>query len=73
MSDMVERVFEAIKAAGCDEPDYEDYRDMARAAIRAMRELSESPGPRYAAGEYSRENVAAFIDDVLEPKNGAKA
>lgn len=37
----------------------------ARAAIEAMRELPEQPGPRYSAGEYSRRNHEAMIDDAL--------
>lgn len=39
----------------------------ARAAIEAMRELPEEPGPRYSAGEYSRRTHAAMIEDALGP------
>ncbi len=38
---------------------------LAQAAIKAMRVLPEDPGPRYTAGEYSRRNIAAMIDDAL--------
>jgi hypothetical protein len=41
------------------------YRDAARKMLRAMRELPENPGPRYTAGEYSRRNHEAMIDDAL--------
>ena len=30
-----------------------------------LRELPEEPGPRYSAGEYSRRNHAAMIEDAL--------
>ena len=43
----------------------EQFRSIARAAIEAMRELPDSPGPRYTAGEYSRRNHEAMIDDAL--------
>lgn len=67
MSEMVERVAKAI----FDEMDIADGLDgtvaqrYARAAIEAMRELPEEPGPRYTAGEYSRKTQAAMVDDAL--------
>jgi hypothetical protein len=41
------------------------YRKQARAAIEAMRDLGDNPGPRYTAGEYSRRNIEALIADAL--------
>jgi hypothetical protein len=43
------------------------YRVQSRAAIEAMRELPENPGPRYDAGEYSRRTQEAMVDDALTP------
>lgn len=77
MSEMIERVARAICCPdGCDgdtgsgrpcDIRREDRTSMkqARAAIEAMRELPEEPGPRYTAGEYSRRNQEAMVDDVL--------
>jgi hypothetical protein len=42
-----------------------DTEKMARAALEAMRELPEEPGPRYSAGEYSRRTQEAMVDDAL--------
>lgn len=38
---------------------------IGQAAIKAMRELPENAGSRYSAGEYSRRNAEAMIDDAL--------
>jgi hypothetical protein len=41
------------------------WRAKARHFFEIIRELPEEPGPRYAAGEYSRSSHEAMIDDVL--------
>lgn len=66
MRGMVERVAQAI--CGDDNPAniLSIHRIRARAAIEAMRELPEEPGPRYIAGEYSRRTQCAMVDDALE-------
>ena len=69
MSEMIERVAWAIfsdRYPGEDWKEYQkrDYCGHARAAIEAMRELPEEPGPRYTAGEYSRRSQAAMVDDA---------
>jgi hypothetical protein len=69
MTETFERVATAIRLALHEDYSHLSERDMsreiARAAIEAMRELPEEPGPRYIAGEYSRRNHAAMIDDAL--------
>jgi hypothetical protein len=40
--------------------------EIVRRLIEAMRELPEQPGPRYTAGEYSRRNHEAMVDDILQ-------
>jgi hypothetical protein len=68
MTSMIERVAKAIDEAS-QPPGQKDYKilmeNCARAAIEAMRELPEEPGPRYTAGEYSRRSHEAMIDDAL--------
>lgn len=68
MTSMIERVAKAIDEAS-QPPGQKDYKllmeNAARAAIEAMRELPEDPGPRYTAGEYSRANQSAMVDDAL--------
>lgn len=79
--DMIERVARAIcESQGLDwdaqasamtsgsgsDDEQEGYRISARAAIEAMRELPEEPGPRYSSGEYSRRNQEAMVDDALK-------
>lgn len=46
------------------------WRAKARHALEVIRELPEEPGPRYSAGEYSRRNHGAMIDDALSVTNG---
>jgi hypothetical protein len=77
MSEMIGRVADAIKEAGLDWLEAQDpkrqtltWADVpdeifAKAAIQAMRHLPEEPGPRYTAGEYSRRNQEAMVDDAL--------
>lgn len=72
MSEMVDRVAAALRklpirdsANRGSELDNLRLREAARAAIIAMRELPEEPGPRYFAGEYSRRNQEAMVDDAL--------
>jgi len=80
MSELIERVAKVMAAVAIVEntgSDFDDallnigdyniapFRPAAHAAIEAMRELPEEPGPRYSAGEYSRRNHAAMIDDAL--------
>lgn len=48
-----------------DEITQEAVLRLARAAIEAMRELPEEPGPRYSAGEYSRRTQESMVDDAL--------
>jgi hypothetical protein len=48
-----------------DEVTKEAVMRLARAAIEAMRDLPEEPGPRYTAGDYSRRTQEAMIDDAL--------
>ena len=48
-----------------DAPVWGRYQGLTRAILLALRALPEEPGPRYTAGEYSRRNVEAMIDDVL--------
>jgi nucleoside diphosphate kinase len=82
MSYMIERVSRALAAKHYakrfDRPLDDDHVLMnvngnwqifsvdAQTAIEAMRELPEEPGPNYSAGEYSRKNHAAMIDDALD-------
>ncbi|AWI90294.1 hypothetical protein C0214_19755 [Methylobacterium sp. DM1] len=64
--EMVERVARAIRKASWGTERgwiYEVHE--AEAAIRAVCNLPEEPGPRYAAGEYSRKALEAFADDAL--------
>ena len=63
MSGMIDRVAEAIEAQMRTSDNYPE--DLARAAIEAMRELPDEPGPRYTDGEYSRRNQTAMVDDAL--------
>lgn len=58
----------AVSWSGLEEYTRKKYRDRARLAIKAIREIGEEPGARYTAGEYSRSNVEAFVDDILEGK-----
>jgi hypothetical protein len=44
---------------------WKEHVHAAEFAIAAMRELPEEPGPRYTAGEYSRANQSAMVDDAL--------
>jgi hypothetical protein len=49
---------------------WQEHVHAAEFAIAAMRELPDEPGPRYAAGEYSRANQSAMVDDALgEPQS----
>lgn len=49
---------------------WQEHVHAAEFAIAAMRELPEDPGPRYTAGEYSRANQSAMVDDALgEPQS----
>jgi hypothetical protein len=41
------------------------WRGKARHALETIRDLPEEPGPRYSAGEYSRRNHEAMVDDAL--------
>jgi hypothetical protein len=80
MTEMIERVARAIlRAELLNKLSDEDgtvtervneewplWVDTARAAIEAVRDLSEQPGPRYTAGEYSRRNVESMVDDALQ-------
>jgi hypothetical protein len=71
MSEMVERVAAAILAEQQNNKSaFPSNLDLARAAIVAMRELPENPGPRYTAGEYSRRTQEAMVDDALAVTNG---
>jgi len=84
MHELVERVAKAIACCvytwGATTPDYWDncisetdkdgFRTEARAAIEALRELPENPGPRYRAGEYSRRTQEAMVDDALNRWRG---
>lgn len=68
---MIERVRAAVQAALYEyEQSTMQFKSsmVARAAIEAMRELPEEPGPRYTAGEYSRRTQAAMVDDALSEK-----
>lgn len=72
MSEMIDRVAAALAALPIrdnldrgSELDQLRLREAARAAIKAMRELSDDPGPRYTAGEYSRRTQEAMVDDAL--------
>ena len=38
---------------------------IARKVIESLRELREAPGHHYSAGEYSRRNIEAMVDDAL--------
>jgi hypothetical protein len=76
MSEMIERMARAIYAGAYPKFKFENdaqhirdhYRTVARAAIEAMRELPEEPGPRYTNGDYSRRSQAAMVDDALGEK-----
>jgi hypothetical protein len=76
MSEMVELVARAVEQGIADldlrGPGPLDYASIARAAIEAMRELPEEPGPRYTAGKYSRVNQDAMVDDALAVTNGVR-
>lgn len=62
MNKMIEQVTRAIRDAGYNPATAEN---IARIAIKAMRELPEEPGPRYTAGEYSRRTQEAMVDEAL--------
>lgn len=64
MTTMIDRVAAALRTnkASLSNPEAES---LARAAIAAIRELPEDPGPRYTAGQYSRRSHEAMIDDAL--------
>jgi hypothetical protein len=49
---------------------WESYEGQARELIEAMRGIGNDPGPRYAAGEYSRRNDDAMIADALSTQKG---
>lgn len=69
MSEMVDQVAKAMCEnrkfvwSNCDKA---YWRGAAKAAIEAMRELPEEPGPRYTAGEYSRRTQSSMVDDALK-------
>lgn len=64
--EMIERVANAILAEQeSNRSAFPSNLDLARAAIKAMRELPGDPGPRYTAGEYSRRTQEAMVDDAL--------
>jgi hypothetical protein len=42
-----------------------DSWTMGRRVIEIIRDLPEEPGLRYTAGEYSRRNIEAMVDDAL--------
>ena len=68
MSEMIERVAKALEVVIWEYKDSSvafQSHQLARAAIEAMRDLPEEPGPRYSAGEYSRRSQAAMVDDAL--------
>ncbi len=78
MSETIERAAKALArhdGAIVDDQDWDGpllaergrvmFRSAARVMIEAMRELGGDPGPRYSAGEYSRRNHEAMIDDAL--------
>ena len=70
MSEMVERIAQLIANGGdwqmsYNEEQREFHRARARLAIKAFLSLPEEPGPRYTAGEYSRANIEAMIEDAL--------
>lgn len=44
------------------------FTNDAIVAITAIGELPESPGANYAAGRYSRDNIAAMVEDALGEK-----
>lgn len=69
MSEMIERLTKVIEL-GIADLDLRvagplNYSPIARAVLAGMRELPEEPGPRYTAGEYSRNTQAAMVDDAL--------
>lgn len=69
MSEMIERVAKAIRNSSMRVHLTDEQLHLAaRAAIEAMRELPGDPGPRYDAGEYSRRNQEAMVDDALSKK-----
>jgi hypothetical protein len=79
MTEMVERVAVAIRKLATEidhRPGIQSNdavwfaEEYARAAIEAMRELPSDPGPRYDAGEYSRRNQEAMVDDALGKTEG---
>lgn len=61
MSEMVERMAKALLEVGCDEPNLDDYRDMARAAIEAMREPT---AVMIAAGDEVIPDNATYEDNA---------
>lgn len=46
-------------------PNWHFFTNDVRAALGALKDLPESPGPNYAAGRYSRDNIAAMVEDAL--------
>ncbi len=77
MGEMIERAAEAIYrsqewdfTSGESFSDLTDgckhvFRTAARAAIEAISELPEEPGPNYRVGGYSRRNIREMVEDVL--------
>lgn len=73
MSEMLDRVAAALRklpirdsANPGSELDHLRLREAARAALMAIRDLPDEPGPRYSAGDYSRRNQEAMVDDALQ-------
>ena len=70
---MSETLLEVVAAALEDTYGDTDYVELsrpealrlARAVLEAIRDLPGEPGPRYTAGEYSRRNQQAMVDDAL--------
>jgi hypothetical protein len=73
MGEMIERAAMALRDSLPKSLIVEDLRDAARAVFEAIRELPSEPGPRYAAGEYSRRNHEAMIADALAVTDGDRS
>jgi hypothetical protein len=69
MNETIERlamvIYKEIEYPRYGEPSMYDCRRAAAAAIKALRWLTDDPGPNYAKGEYSRRNIEAMIYDAL--------
>jgi hypothetical protein len=44
---------------------WREWKNEAAFALAALKHLPDDPGPRYTAGEYSRSNIDALVEDAL--------